>query len=269
MSVELIDRNPPLLSDNPQDGQAEELSCIQKIQDVYDRIIGSFLDWLKDCGCFPLSGVLGALLLEPISCLRTAVNYLLYGCCTQVRFSNVNPEELTAEQLELNPVLCIHGNFLAQTSFTSIAETLGSNPDYNPAVFTVQVNCGWITNEDYELINAKIDQIKALYARNERINIKIDVIGHSRGAYLADQMCSRRPEDIDRVILLGHDTSSVPGEEKVFLINGTREHLIHPHAIQSAARKALHDPEHAFMLRTGHFGLLYDAGDTIVEILKT
>src|ERR1700722_5274209 len=159
MSNNLIGRilsNPPV---NPPLDQPYKPSFWERIQDAYDNLVGGFIRIIRANGWFNTGAVLGALLLEPISSIRAAFEYVIYGCFCDARFSNVNPVELSDEQLEFNPVLCIHGNFHAETAYTSIAAELENHPTYKPGVFTVAVNSGEVTEEDFQLIEARMDEI--------------------------------------------------------------------------------------------------------------
>lgn len=262
-----MNRNRPLSPHNPAVILEGASSFWEKIRDSYDQAVGSFIDFLQEQDWYAASVALGTLLLEPISSIRAGFEYLFYGCFTKARFSNIDPKELTNEQLALNPVLCLHGNYHAPTAFTRIAKTLRNNPKYRPAVFTLDLNSGAITDEDFERINAKIDQIKDLYGQRGIKDVKIDLVGHSRGANLSNQMYYRRPGDIGRVVLMGYYTPDVPEQGAIFLINGTRERLIRA-GVQAVDRIAQDNPARACMLNTGHLGLLYEADAKIVEILK-
>jgi len=106
----------------------------------------------------------------------------------------MNPTALTDRQLNQRPILLLHGNYHNQSAWLGLAKEL-RRCDLGP-VYTVNLPNGDITDRDYVLIQEKIDQIKAQYGRS----VKVDLVGHSRGGYLAGRMAwTLLREDLDQI----------------------------------------------------------------------
>ncbi len=234
---------------------SEEESCCGRIFLAYQRGIRAFCEYLGDgVGKFVVSYMLS----EPVSVLRAVIEWLIYGWGGEPHFSGANPKEITEEQRRFNPVLCLHGNCHSPSAFTSIAAALQKDPDYRPAVFTVSLR----GEEDTHIINEKMAEIRKLFGED----VEIDLIGHSRGAFLAEDRAGMK--GIGRIVLLGQSYASIAGNNKYFSIHGTYDNLIGQAPTQRLAEKALKNPQHIHMVRAGHVGLLYTAGPKIVEWLK-
>jgi len=91
----------------------------------------------------------------------------------------MNPTQLTEKQLAKRPILALHGKNGNQGAFLSMAEAfqkVGVGP-----LFTLNLCDGELTMVDRDRINAKIQEIEALYGRE----VEVDLIGYSRGAEMA------------------------------------------------------------------------------------
>jgi pimeloyl-ACP methyl ester carboxylesterase len=236
-----------------------EDSCWRRAEKAYERAIKNLMSWLEGWAGRAVAMAIGTILLEFSHALRAAIEWLFYSCCGTPHFSNVNPEKLTPAQLTMNPVLCLHGNYHTPSAFTGIAQALQSA--HNPALFTVQLNHGQVTDEDHRIIHAKIAEIIALYRQHGVENIKIDLIGHSRGARLAF-LQSANPQ-IERVVLIGHyanhsqQSDAFAVQDRCLQINGESDCLISEESLEQARARALEDPLHSQIINTGHLGLVY------------
>lgn len=218
---------------------SENSSCWEKIFNAYQRMILYLLECIKPCSIAAYLA-LTTILLEPCAVIRAVFDRLIYGWGSP-RFSNVNPVVLTPEQLDLNPVLLIHGNYDMSTAFTGIAESL--NNSYNPAVFTVDLPSGMITAEDYRIIEEKIKEIWQLFKKE----IQIDFVGHSRGARIASA-CRDCEFPIRKTVLLGYRDEV---QENVRMINGSRDHLL------SRSSDAVFPKTEQIIPGKGHLSLLH------------
>lgn len=160
---------------------------------------------------------------EPLINCRASLNYLL-GLLPTFKLYQLNPS-LSATDISKNPSLLLHGNFHNQSAWLALAksasgQTLGS-------LYTLNLHSGPYTVADRTLINNKINQIKLDYSARGRDDVKVNLIGHSRGAVMAFYMSlpadtwrinqagqfvmqhavTTWRDDIGMIIRLGHPTT--------------------------------------------------------------
>lgn len=213
------------------------------------------------------SSILGTVLTEPVQGIKSGFNYP-YNWKKHFNFYNLNPNSITEKQAEKRPLLLLHGDYHNQSAWLSFAEKIkGSN--LGP-VYTVNLPNGNISINDYEIIHKKILLIKSQYKHHGQDNIKIDLIGHSRGGILAHRMAWttlnvdgeiywNRSDDIGKIIKIG----SVLSQEEINHITRVDPNFSHRlYEITGQYDALLKDvslclPNHQVIVSRGHLGLLY------------
>lgn len=265
--------NPVALSASAVSGFSPNLSICQRISNAYRNAIHQFVNFLQKHKFYVTAMVLGTLLLEPFQAIKA-------GCISPAswkkhfNFYNMNPKTLSNEQLTKQPILLVHGNYHNQSAWISLAKKLRLS-NLGP-VYTVSLPNGSITLKDYEIIQSKIDEIKAQYKQynvnNIEHDIKINIIGHSRGGYLAHRMAwtTLRADgkqywgssnDIGKVIKIGsvldqEEISHIQNQDpdfrdRVYEITGQYDIL--------ETDKSLCEDSHMDTVNSGHLGLLYSS----------
>lgn len=239
-----------------------------RICTAYRNAIRRFVAFLKKHGWHVTAMVLGTLLLEFWVALKAA--FLMPASWkSHFNFYNMNPLEITEEQSKKRPILLIHGNYHNQSAWLDFAKKL-KNSHLGP-VYTVNLPNGDVTKKDFEIVNKKIEQIKNQYAKFNIKDITIDLVGHSRGAYIASKVAMdhfvEQESDIHSVITLGTPQdaelmsiikrmdnlnrlggSSIPCPE-FYDITGSYDVL--------CDESSPLDLDHQYIAETGHLGLLY------------
>ncbi len=248
---------------------SENTSFCQRICNIYKDAIQNFILFLAKHKFIVTSMVLGTLLLEPCESIKAAF-MIPAGLKKHFNFYNMNPKTLTREQLNKQPILLIHGNYHNQSAWISLVKKLKAE-NLGP-IYTVNLPSGPITDKDYKAIKEKVDEIKSQYKRYNIHNIKINVIGHSRGGFLAAQIASTvlgkgkkcsevGSENFGKVIKIGSvlnqsAISSIQEEDldfcdRVYEITGKYDALVTGQSLLPAS--------HTKMVNSGHLGLLYSA----------
>lgn len=211
--------------------------------------------------------ILGTLLLEPWQAIKSALMSLAL-LKPHFDFYNTNPVTLTKEQSNKQPILLIHGNYHNESAWISLAKKLKSS-NLGP-VYTVRLPNGDVTDKDFEILNKKTEQIKAQYKKFNVNNIKINLVGHSRGGFLAGRMAWTalkgdgkrhwaRSEDIGKVVTIGsvldqEEINAIQGQDanfgnRICEITGKYDVLITDQSLLPVNCKEVID--------SGHLGLLY------------
>lgn len=247
---------------------------------MYRAVIQRFVVFLKRLGWNDLSSVLGTILVEPWQALKAGILELA-SWKEPFNFYGMNPQVLTEEHLKQRPLLLIHGNYHSQAAWLSLAKTFQSHA-LGP-LYTVNLPSGWITQKDYQLIQHKIEEIQAQYQYQHVDRVKIDLIGHSRGAFLAFRIAWTTPsqrghrrwqlnESISHVIKMGSALSkreinklqSVDPhfQDRLYEIVGTQD-ILEP-------KPSLLSPQYQKIIKTGHLKMLTsrEAHETILQWLK-
>ena len=258
----------------------KEKPFLRKIGDAYRHSILDLVNALQSKDFFVTSLVVGTLLTEPLEALKAAA---LSFSMLKKRFNyyGMNPVTLTPEQLKRNPVLLIHGNYHNQSAWIPLAKELQKN-NLGP-IYTVNLPSGKITQKDIEIIEKKIEQIKMQYKQHNIDDIKIDLVGHSRGSTLAQMrtwwmyedkgneytLRWKLHNDIRKIITLGtvveyHDyvkSGDSNCNDRIHEITGQYDILA------KDARSAFKKKK---IINAGHLGLLYSqkTHSQIVEWLK-
>lgn len=251
-----------------------------RIRDAYNRAIGRLVDFLYRHQWHTLGMILGTLLQEPFQVLRAGFT-LPANWKKKFSYHGLNPTNLTDAQQKKRPILLIHGNLHNQTAWIELSKKL-QRTDLGP-VFTVNLPSGEVTEKDFEIVDKKIQEIKALYEKKGVSGISVDLVGHSRGCYLAQQRAytdkqngnriwSLRP-DIGKVILIGTPLESPEINQikridpnytsRIYEITGQCDVLVR--------EKSLLPANNHVDLKTGHLGLLYSRQmhERVIEVLKS
>ncbi len=177
----------------------------------------------------------------------------------------LNPVKLTDLQTQYPPILCLHGNYHNQSAWLPLAEYFQEHA-YPGAIFTLNLPAGNFTHTDTDLINQKIESIKACYkeVNVSEENFKLNLIGHSRGATLAYYLGFKDFEItgenftwtktnnplINKTILIGDSGHTEPDyrKSKPTYINGSHDTLLFFKKSPEEVGGSLH--------KSGHLGLL-------------
>lgn len=238
----------------------------ERLVSAYRRAIQNFV--VSQAGCFYGMAVmiLGGILLEPWSALKTVLDMGLTWRKT-LHSNTLNPLDLTAAQSTERPVLLIHGNYLSAATWLPLAEQLRKN--HSAPIFTVDLPSGRLLPKDIGLLQERIAHIQGVYRRNGFTPPPIDLVGHSRGGDAAKWfLASADKQAIGRVILVGSEFSSSDLSQLGPLTSRIRQ-LHGEHDIFIPKYSAL-PPSEQHTVRTGHAGLLHssEAHKQIIEWLK-
>lgn len=190
--------------------------------------------------------VVGALFWEPLKSLQAGMA-MNEGKEREFHPYGVNPVELTEKQLNSTPILALHGKNGTQGTFLAMARAFQEG-DVGP-LFTLNLCEGELTMEDQMRIDAKIQEIQALYGEK----VAVDLIGYSRGAEIAlymglpteswhieeggycyqDRSWDRMRSDIGRIFRIGSmtlpeewDKLSEPIRDRIYEVRGTEDILM-------------------------------------------
>lgn len=142
----------------------------------YKYLIASGVQFFRKMEWKWAANVFGALLWEPRASVQagTTINQ---GKVNKLQTYGMNPDCIADK--EKTPSLALHGKNGSQGMFLPLGKFFQDN-DIGP-LFTVNLSEGELTENDLEVINAKIKEIQSLYGRE----VKINFIGYSLGAELA------------------------------------------------------------------------------------
>lgn len=246
-------------------------SLCNTICDLYYRAIKYLYDFFKNCGCDTFAVLVSTFLFEPWSTLKAAVQYP-FGLKEDFHYYNLNPETLTSAQAEKRAIIWLHGSMDNQRSALSFASKL-ENEDLGP-VFTENVSKS-TAEEDLECIFEKMKKIQQLYQKFHREKVVIDIIGHSRGAWLAtimlllkDKLCKENIE-IGTIIRIGNPLAEceIPGVQnhlgQIFELNGNWD------MVKGISSEKMPANQKTFF-NCGHLGLTFDSAvhQKIIQLLN-
>lgn len=232
----------------------------QHVTSTYTKAIQKFVEFLRKHKLRVLALILGTLLLEPWQAIKAGFSFASWK--KHFNFHEMNPKALTAEQLKQQPILLIHGNLHNQSAWLSLAKKLKNN--YLGPVYTVNLPSGRITHKDFEIIQRKIEQIKEQYKQD----IKINIVGHSRGGNIARHLALTKT-NIGKVITLGaaftqDEINALDPQfrHRIFDITGSHDILVTNPSLLPLQNQAT--------ILTGHLGLLYSSKvhKHVIEWLK-
>lgn len=144
-----------------------------------------------------------AYMLSGLRLMKASLNpmHLLGG---EEHACGMNPQALSANQKGKTPILLIHGMGAGPSAWISLAKKF-QKADPDRPVFTVYLPPGGAmgSEKEYAIIKQKMDDIKKLYGADHE-DTKIDIVGHSKGATLADQVASGTCLTMERDSRMGH-----------------------------------------------------------------
>ncbi len=260
-----------------------------KIRSAYLNCIRLYVKYLKRRNVVVFGLVSATFLTEPLNAFKGAF-MTPYGWKRHFDYFDLNPKELTSSQLRENPVLLIHGNYDNQRAWLQLAEKL--QKEGIPA-FTLNLPPGKVSRWDKCLLERKWDEIRNLYHRYGRKDAAINIVGHSRGAYLSvmmgvnkegweirkrgvlstDLMKRHQRPDIGKIIQIGQYFSlnefqdevatALNLKERIFSITGTRD-------ILAPSNSNALPPDHKFTFDEGHLGLIFsdEVDQKIIDIAQ-
>ncbi len=144
--------------------------------------IGSFLQKFK---LFKLSMIITSLLSEPVDSIIHGIR-MIKGKNKDFYIHGANPQQLSEEQKQYLPILCLHGYAHNQSAFEQILLSF-KNTNPNQPVFTlnlldIEINDAKIAEKEIQRqssIDEKVSEIRKLYGKPD---IEPIIIGHSSGA---------------------------------------------------------------------------------------
>ncbi len=247
--------SPSLLLEKPP-----KFSWFSHISHVYRNFIKKFVQFLEKHDYRVTAMILGTLLVEFWHALKAGLTSPM-SWKRHFNFYQMNPTELTPEQLKKHPLLLIHGNYHNQSAWMSLAKKLKSY-DLGP-IYTVNVPNGKITYRDYEIVQKKISEINEHYQRFGIHSVKIHIIGHSRGGCLAHHIAwealQKGSEEIGKIIKIGSGLSPL---DKVHM----EDPIFHTRVYEMMGKydilenhQSKRPASHLKIIDSGHLGLLYSS----------
>lgn len=216
------------------DGQASHYNAISRLKYYF-----------YECSMYVIGNVVCSLSAEPAEAIYFGFK-MMQGMGKNLHKFGLNPTEITESQAKYQPVLLLHGNLHNQSAWLPLAEFL-YHKKYQGPVFTVNLPSLEITEADYEIINNKVYEIMDLYARQNEFDVKITVIGHSRGALLADDYYEKSLI-INKAIIMGNPGMASSYDHKSygrFFISGRKDILC-----------KVSDDTRGTLVDAGHLGLI-------------
>jgi hypothetical protein len=214
--------------------------------------------------------VLASWIWEPSAQFRASREYRL-GWKQPFNFYGLNPVQISEDQARQPPILLLHGNWHNQSAWLSFAESAAKSGF--GSLYTVNLPSGSLSEQDIAIVNDKIAEIKAQYKLHKRDDIKVHLVGHSRGARIAYYMAAEESgwhfnkveavltgekivlrRDIGKIIKLGYPTSEwdighFGAITQAYDVVGM-EDVIVTHRSKLPAK-------HYLEVECGHVGLLY------------
>lgn len=264
-------------------GSLSKPSLFQRLYNAYLNAIRQFVTFLQKYEWYATSLILGTLFAELLPAIKAAFMSAA-NLKKDFNFYGMNPKVLTTEELKKQPILLIHGNYHNQSAWLSLAKKLQSS-NLGP-VYTVNLPCGAITDKDYEILDDKLEEIKGLYKKANACPIKVNVIGHSRGGFLASEMAWKtlkkdkegnqywkRSEDIGKIISIGHPLDPEETQLIQLVDENFKDRLYEitgEHDILASNHKSLLPHHRQSIINSGHLGLLYsdETHKIIIEQLQ-
>jgi hypothetical protein len=211
----------------------------------HKKAVKSFIHFLDKHELDVVGLTVGTLAIEPVEAFLFGLKAPL-GLAKDFNILGLNPKILTKEQTAYPPLLLLHGNYHNQSAWLPLAEYF-KRKGYPGPIFTVNLNSGDLCTGDDKIIANKMKSIKKLYKAQNVSDIKINVIGHSRGA----QIAVAKSEQFDKVILLGKNPayryliSGWDDNKTIVVINGDSDAFI------------TFDPQFGgIFVKAGHLGVL-------------
>ncbi len=142
-------------------------------------------------------GRLKASAREVSAAVRSGVQMVLRGRRGEER-RGLNPSHLSEHQSTKTPTILLHGDFHNATAFYSLSERLREH-NVGPLYVIEYSNL----EDGLIKIQAIIDTIRAQYGRWDVPDVRVNLVGHSKGGIVAAEFMRRSPEQVDKVITVG------------------------------------------------------------------
>lgn len=235
------------------------------IQNVYFRAVELSVQIFRGIGCKMLARITAVNLTE-FSSVLSAVYYKIYAFI--IGLPHLNPSEITDEEAQVHATLFIHGDMHDPSAWIPFAKKF--KEERVGPMYAVHLNSGMLVEDDRDLIEEKIEEIKAHYNSHGKEAI-IDIVGHSRGTeYALLTGFTRNSARIEESVILWNEMT--PREEVGRIIRigtPTDQNLLSQ--IPEKVRNSLYEIDADFDLLvsersthfqkftsdTGHLGLLY------------
>jgi len=191
-------------------------------------------------------------ILSEFSCALDSALVAPLGYMNQFHSFGANPKTLTDEQKKLTPILLLNGNYSHQGTFLPLLHALTLSNNQRP-VYTINLPPN---TTQPSFIASKIEAIKSQYGKPNEDQFEMDIIGHSMGSHLIQNICCAPTEEqtiqIRRAITVGTPffSQTIAGIPKAsFDIIGTKDCL--------NQEESTLQQEHQIKIKTGHLGLLF------------
>ncbi len=233
----------------------------KKAVEFYRKLIRKMICFLRERQWKAAAVMFGTMLLEPLHAIKAGFATPL-GWRKRFNFYQFNPGSVTSEQAQKRPILLIHGNYHNQSAWLDFAKKLAATNFGLGPIYTINLPSGEITNNDYDCLDEKINSIKGQYCHYGYGDTKIDIVGHSRGAYLA-QMAIKNILGLSNYIGKLIKIGSILDKENFDLIRRQNPVLInHIYEIRGLkdcieCGKSLLPQRQRLDVDSGHLGLLY------------
>lgn len=257
------------------------LGCYQFCENIYQNLIQSAVVYVtKDSNSNSVhlsAKIVGTLVSEPYQTTKL-VYFSLFSFQDELENYGINPKFLTQKQAKASPILLLPGFYLKGSTFLPLIESIKQSGLHNP-IYTVYLGGGDFQKSELHKVDEKIEEIKKQYLQMNKKNVKVDLIGYSRGACIA--FCSGLNKknfalsetgpivwginnkdalnsDIGKVILIGGNVTSRFGlsidlkslyASSIFEIRGSRDFL-DPFTSQLP-------PQQQCTFNSGHLDLLF------------
>lgn len=188
--------------------------------------------------------------VSEFSCARDAALVAPIGYMDEFHSFGANPKTLTEEQKKLTPILLLNGNYSHQGTFLPLLYALKLSNSKRP-VYTINLPPHMT---DPAFIAAKIEAIKRQYGK---VDLEMDVVAHSMGSNLLQNICSSNEEQafqIRRAITIGtpfHSQEIAAKVKAAYDILGAKDCLTEAQSILPQGFQTT--------LQTGHIGLLFNS----------
>lgn len=243
----------------------------RKKRTIYKNSVLKLVKFLRHHGWNHTGLALGTILLEPLQALRATLHWPL-NWKKLFDFHNLNPTVITPEQAKQQPILLLHGNYHNQSAWISFAKKL-KKANIGP-VYTVNFPHGAITDIDHSIINEAVERIKEQYAQHGVHDVKIHLVGHSRGGMLAHMTgLSHLKQSLGKIIKIGF----VINQKELEQMHEESPHLKnHLYEITGQHDIIISDPsllpsQQKIEISVGHLRLVYskDVHHQIIHWLKS
>lgn len=222
------------------------------------KLVREGVAWLRSKECPDLASIWGSLAAEPVKTMRLA-------CWSARPSALLDPSSLSREQQGLNPILFVHGKWGSGGQFGPLIEVLQGSGLAGRPLFSVELpDRGRFSEGDHSKLWGRIEAIYALYPEGQREQLRLDLVGYSRGAEVVSQAVFeevfidfgkelRLRSGIGRVVLVGSPLSSrLPNDtrlpESLLEVDGEWDILV-------KGRSVLLGKQRYNVPRCGHCGL--------------